>query len=128
MHPGQEWGGADKSTIYLAGAPADEQENILAIPWEDVSIIPDLGANGVETIKSMSSELIGPTGLPLLVDMVRSSLRRYGRAEQDDRGHAAECLDEPRTRRGGEVLGDLQADGEIRRFALAMLPLPGPLA
>ena len=106
-------GGADKSTIYLVGAPAGEQQNILAIARKDVSIIPDLGANGIKAVKAVSSELIGPIGLPLLVDVVRSSLRRDGRAEQDDRGHAAERFNEPRTRRGGQVLGDLQADGQI---------------
>src|SRR5215469_15934696 len=59
--------GTDQSTIYLVGAPADEQQNILAIPWKDVSITPDLGANGIKTIKAVGSELIGPIGLPLLV-------------------------------------------------------------
>jgi hypothetical protein len=73
--------GTNKSTIYLVGAPADKQENILAIPWKDILIIPDLGANGIKTIKSVRSEFIGPMGLLLLVDMVRSSLRRYGCAE-----------------------------------------------
>src|SRR5215475_3852078 len=93
---------------------SDIEEHVLAIPLLYLLIFPDPPADGIDGDIAERAEQAIPVVGPLFIDMPGAPLAGDRRREEDYGGERREGANELSGRSGREMLGDLQADGEIK--------------
>src|SRR5918992_1000311 len=92
---------------------AHEQHQVVAIPARDVLVVgeapPERGRRGVAAVL----EAPHPVLVLLFVDVTAPTLPGRGGGEQHAVGQRDEVVDEAVGTTGGEMLGDLEAHGEV---------------
>jgi len=94
-------------------ARAGIQQRILRVPPVDVGIIPQLGPQRIEALKSLPAEQDRPVFRPLLIHVVRAVLERDGGREQHGVAKRGQLCHQRRRPRVRQVFGDFHAHDQV---------------